>query len=166
MTSDVRAIGLKSLGPEGLWDFGTGTIVAAFQMLGILWVLRDDLKMSVKIGASCSAQCLSTLPQTLSGPGLFLGLQFLKRCKTTGSLIKSGGEVGGVDDTTRGSLQLPLSKRQKKVLSWLAISRPSLPWRSSEAFPLPLWGTFVMVLIPCHTSLGLPDVRAPSIFWL
>ena len=56
MNSDVSAIGRKSLGVVGLDTLGTGTIVDVFQREGTLLNLRDDLKMLVKTGASCSAQ--------------------------------------------------------------------------------------------------------------
>lgn len=36
MTRDVGATDLKSFGPKGLGDFGTGTITDTFQIFGIV----------------------------------------------------------------------------------------------------------------------------------
>lgn len=70
-----NAIGRKL----GLGIFGKATTVDVFHRVGVLRRLKEDLKMSANSGASCSAQCCKTLPQILSGPGLFHGLQPLKR---------------------------------------------------------------------------------------
>lgn len=98
------------------------------------------------------------LPQTLSGSELFGGLQPPKTCNTFDSVIKSKGGVGEDGNSTGQSFLLPLSKQQKRVFSWLAISRPSLTCRLREAFPLPWCGTFIMGLILCRASLELLDV--------
>lgn len=130
--------------------------------------------MSVNTGASCSAQCFRTLPKMLSRPGLFCGLHREKRWRTSDCLMlrtdagggggrRGGGWWGG---STAPIPALQLSKWQKKLFSWFALSRPSLPDRTREDFPLPLWGTLVIVLIPCHASRGLPDTRVASIFCL
>ena len=83
MTRDVSAIGRKSLDSVGLGSFGTGAIVDDFHRLGTFQRLREELKISVNTWANCSAQCLRILPQILSGPQLFRGLQLLKRWKTS-----------------------------------------------------------------------------------
>ena len=166
MTSDVSAIGQKSLDSVGLGSFGTGTIVDVFHKIGTVQRLREELKMSVNTGANCSAQCLRVLPQILSGPGLFRGLQRLKRWKTSDCLMFKTDAEGGGGSMIPAPASLPLSKRQKKLFSWFALSSPSPPGRIRAGFPLPLCRTLVMVLIPCHASRGLPDTRVVSIFCL
>ena len=71
ITSEVKAMGRKSFNSLGLGIFGTGTIVAVFQSVGTFFTDREELKMSVNTGASCSAQYFRTAPPILSGPGLF-----------------------------------------------------------------------------------------------
>ncbi len=62
----------------------------------------DLLKICVKMGASWSAQVLRQAGDTLSGPGAFLLLFFMKTCRTSSSLMFSAdvgerGVAGGVN---------------------------------------------------------------------
>lgn len=151
MARDVGATDLKSFGTKGLGNFGTGTVTDTFQIFGIVWLLKENQTKKIE-------KYFQILPQTLSGSELFGGLQPPKTCNTFDSVIKSKGGVGEDGNSTGQSFLLPLSKQQKRVFSWLAISRPSLTCRLREAFPLPWCGTFIMGLILCHASLELLDV--------
>ncbi len=75
-----------------------GMMVEHLKHEGTLHSFSDLLKICVKIGASWSAQDFRQTGVTLSGPGAFLLLFFLKTWCTSASLICSAG-VG------RGGLQ-------------------------------------------------------------
>lgn len=60
-----------SLGPWDLGDFGTAPTVDAFQIFTIVWLTKEDLKISVNTGAGCSAQCFSTTHTEAAPPCTF-----------------------------------------------------------------------------------------------
>ncbi len=91
MTTDVRATGLYSLSPVILGFFGTGMMVDLLKQEGTSHSSSDLLNICVKMGARWSAQVFKQARVTLSGPGAFLLLIFLKTWCTSSSLIWSTG---------------------------------------------------------------------------
>lgn len=72
MTSGVRATSLESLRLLMMFFFGTGTM-AAIRQGGYVDCFREALKILVGTPVSWSAQALSTLLSTPSGPGALCG---------------------------------------------------------------------------------------------
>ncbi len=97
MATDVKATGLLSLGPVIVGFFGTRMMVESLKHEGTLHSSSDLLKICVKMVSSWSAQVLWQAGDTLSGPGAFLLLFFLKTWHMSSSLICSAG-AGGLQE--------------------------------------------------------------------
>ena len=70
----VRATGLKSFIALAYFDLGTGMILEVFHMTGIVFDLRDKLKIYFKISDNLCANIFKIIDLIKSGLHAFLGL--------------------------------------------------------------------------------------------
>ncbi len=82
ISTDVKAIGLKLFKLQSVVVLETGMITDVFRQVGMMALVKERLRILVRIPESWSAHTESTFPGTPSGPEAFLGFTFLNSLLT------------------------------------------------------------------------------------
>ncbi len=165
MTTDVRAIVIKSSNFGFLWDGDDG---GAFEARGDFTQLQWSVEDLCEDGGSWSAQDFRQTGVTPSGPGAFLLFFFLKTLCRSSSLICSAGVgdrrvAGGVNGVQIVCQLLILHSAGGWwwCLSYLSTLKQnhwkmicSLAYQNNSS--LTLWSPFPVCIWPVYTRLYIP----------